>query len=43
VLLDAIAAGEPERAKRAFHAAMNDWSEQASHLYSAENAEAPKS
>jgi DNA-binding FadR family transcriptional regulator len=37
VLLDAIAAGEPERAKRAFHAAMNDWSEQASHLYSEEN------
>jgi DNA-binding GntR family transcriptional regulator len=37
VLLDAIAAGEPERAKRAFHAAMKDWSEQASHLYSEEN------
>jgi DNA-binding GntR family transcriptional regulator len=37
LLLDAIAAGEPERAKRAFHAAMKVWSEQASHLYSEEN------
>jgi len=39
VLLDAIAAGEPERAKRAFHAAMADWAEQAAHLYSEENEE----
>jgi DNA-binding GntR family transcriptional regulator len=39
-LLDAIAAGEPEKAKRAFHAAMQDWAEQAVHLYSEEN-EAP--
>jgi DNA-binding GntR family transcriptional regulator len=38
-LLDAIAAGEPEKAKRAFHAAMNDWAEQAVHLYSSENEE----
>lgn len=37
LLLDAIAAGEPERAKRAFHAAMKDWSEQATHLYSEES------
>jgi DNA-binding GntR family transcriptional regulator len=36
VLLDAIAAGEPEKAKRAFHAAMQDWSDQALHLYTAE-------
>jgi DNA-binding GntR family transcriptional regulator len=43
ILLDAIAAGEPERAKRAFNAAMSDWSEQASHLYSAENEEVPAS
>jgi len=32
-LLDAIRAGEPERARRAFHAAMNDWAEQASQRY----------
>lgn len=38
-LLDAIAAGEPEKAKRAFHAAMNDWAEQAVHLYTFENAD----
>jgi len=37
LLLDAISAGEPERAKRAFHAAMKDWSEQAAHLYSIDN------
>lgn len=37
-LLDAIAAGEPEKAKRAFHAAMQDWSDQALHLYSAEES-----
>ncbi len=36
-LLDAIAAGEPEKAKRAFNAAMNDWAEQAVHLYSSDN------
>jgi DNA-binding GntR family transcriptional regulator len=41
VLLDAIAAGEPERAKRAFHMAMSEWSEQAAHLYTAESEEAP--
>jgi DNA-binding GntR family transcriptional regulator len=41
LLLDAIVAGEPERAKRAFHAAMKDWAEQAAHLYSEENEEAP--
>ena len=40
VLLDAIAAGEPEKAKRAFQAAMKDWAEQALHLYSAESEEA---
>jgi DNA-binding GntR family transcriptional regulator len=40
-LLDAIAAGEPEKAKRAFHAAMKDWAEQAVHLYSEENEAAP--
>ena len=39
VLLDAIVAGEPERAKRAFHAAMADWAEQAAHLYSEEKQE----
>jgi DNA-binding GntR family transcriptional regulator len=38
VLLDAIAAGEPEKAKRAFHAAMQDWSDQALHLYTTEEA-----
>jgi DNA-binding GntR family transcriptional regulator len=32
-VLDAVKAGEPERARRAFHAAMNDWAEQAIHLY----------
>jgi len=37
-LLDAIAASEPEMAKRAFNAAMNVWSEQASHLYTDEGA-----
>lgn len=36
VLLDAISAGEPEMAKRAFHNAMREWSEQASRLYSSE-------
>jgi DNA-binding GntR family transcriptional regulator len=40
-LLDAIAAGEPEKAKRAFHAAMQDWAEQAVHLYTEENETAP--
>ena len=40
-LLDAIAAGEPEKAKRAFHAAMKDWAEQAVHLYSEEKEETP--
>jgi DNA-binding GntR family transcriptional regulator len=39
VLLDAISAGEPEKAKRAFHAAMHDWAEQAIHLYSADQEE----
>jgi DNA-binding GntR family transcriptional regulator len=43
ILLDAIAAGEPEKAKRAFHAAMKDWADQAVHLYSEENQEAPAS
>jgi DNA-binding GntR family transcriptional regulator len=38
-LLDAIAAGEPEKAKRAFHAAMSDWAEQAVHLYTSDNDE----
>jgi DNA-binding GntR family transcriptional regulator len=38
VLLEAIVAGEPEKARRAFHAAMKDWAEQAVHLYS-EDAE----
>src|SRR3954468_1719879 len=38
-LMDAIAAGEPEKAKRAFHAAMKDWAEQAVHLYTEENQE----
>lgn len=41
VLMDAIAAGEPEKAKRAFHAAMSDWAEQAVHLYSSENESGP--
>jgi len=36
LLLDAIAAGEPEMAKRAFNAAMNEWTEQASRLYTSE-------
>jgi DNA-binding GntR family transcriptional regulator len=43
VLLDAISAGEPEKAKRAFHMAMKDWAEQAVHLYSEENEEEPAS
>jgi len=34
VLLDAIAAGEPEKAKRVFQTAMKDWADQAVHLYS---------
>lgn len=42
VLMDAIAAGEPEKAKRAFHAAMSDWAEQALHLYSSEKEAAPE-
>jgi DNA-binding GntR family transcriptional regulator len=41
VLLDAIAAGEPEMAKRAFNAAMKEWAEQASRLYSSEDEETP--
>jgi len=36
LLLDAIAAGEPEMAKRAFDAAINEWVEQASRLYTGE-------
>jgi DNA-binding GntR family transcriptional regulator len=36
LLLDAIAAGEPEMAKRAFNTAMTEWMEQASSLYAAE-------
>jgi DNA-binding GntR family transcriptional regulator len=43
VLLDAISAGEPEKAKRAFHLAMKDWAEQAARLYSEENEEEPAS
>ena len=35
-VLDAIKAGEPERARRAFNTAMNDWAEQASQLYTEE-------
>ncbi len=38
ILLDAIAAGQPEQAKRAFHAAMTDWGQHASHLYLPEAA-----
>jgi DNA-binding GntR family transcriptional regulator len=37
VLLDAIADGEPEMAKRAFNSAMRDWTEQASRLYMSES------
>ncbi len=37
-VLDAIKAGEPERARRAFSTAMNDWAEQASQLYAADKA-----
>jgi DNA-binding FadR family transcriptional regulator len=43
VLLDAISAGEPEKAKRAFQLAMKDWAEQAVHLYSEEDEEEPAS
>jgi len=39
LLLDAIAAGEPEMAKRAFNTAMSVWMEQASRLYTAEKEE----
>jgi DNA-binding GntR family transcriptional regulator len=35
-VLDAIKAGEPERARRAFNTAMNEWAKQASHLYTEE-------
>ena len=35
-VLDAIKAGQPEQARRAFNTAMNDWAEQASHLYTEE-------
>jgi DNA-binding GntR family transcriptional regulator len=35
-VLDAIKAGEPQRARRAFNTAMNDWAEQASNLYTEE-------
>jgi DNA-binding GntR family transcriptional regulator len=38
-ILDAIVAGEPEKAKRAFHAAVKDWEEQAAHLYAADTDE----
>ena len=37
-LLDAIAAGEPEIAKRAFNTAMRDWTEQATHLYAEDDS-----
>ena len=37
-VLDAIKGGEPERARRAFNTAMNDWAQQASQLYTAEKA-----
>ncbi len=40
-VLDAIKAGEPERARRAFSTAMSDWAEQAIHLYTDEHAAAP--
>jgi len=39
VLLDAISAGEPEVARRAFNTAMREWTEQAARLYSSENEE----
>ena len=35
-VLDAIKAGEPQRARRAFNTAMNDWAQQASNLYTEE-------
>ena len=41
-VLDAIKAGEPERARRAFNTAMNDWAEQASQRYTADKAEPRK-
>jgi DNA-binding GntR family transcriptional regulator len=43
LLLDAISAGEPEKAKRVFHLAMKDWAEQAVRLYSEENEVEPAS
>lgn len=39
LLLDAIAAGEPEMARRAFNTAMKEWTAQAAHLYSADSEE----
>lgn len=42
VLLDAIAAGEPEMAKRAFHVAVKEWTEQASRLYTSDTEESPE-
>jgi len=42
LLLDAIAAGEPETAKRAFNTAIAEWMEQASQLYTAEREQNPK-
>src|SRR6476646_5546630 len=41
-VLDAIKGGEPERARRAFNTAMNDWAEQASQLYTADKASSRK-
>jgi DNA-binding GntR family transcriptional regulator len=38
-LLDAIAGGEPEMAKRAFNKAMTEWAEQASRMYTDESEE----
>ena len=43
VLLDAIAAGEPEMARRAFNSAMKEWTEQAERLYFADTDESKKS
>jgi DNA-binding GntR family transcriptional regulator len=36
-VLDAVKAGDPDKARRAFHAAMTYWAEQATHLYTVEH------
>lgn len=41
LLLDAIRGGEPEMAKRAFHTAIHEWTEQAMRLYTGDEQQLP--